>query len=146
MELLCPPLNLPHQRRISQRKAVKVCKQGSLHHKKITKSSSSVSVKEGLQHVNQEKEAKSVALLGLYRAMSMLKKILEGHEEPQFKLDDYIMLYTYPSSLHSIKQCMEKDVDKVGKIAQFIKEKIEELDKEVRLETTSIELVFSTII
>lgn len=33
----------------------------------------------------------------------------------------------------AIKQHMEKDVDEVGKIARFIKSKIEELDKEVRI-------------
>lgn len=38
----------------------------------------------------------------------------------------------------AIKQRMEKDVDEVGKISRFIKAKIEELDKEVRLLTTFI--------
>lgn len=31
-----------------------------------------------------------------------------------------------------IKQRMEKEVDEVGKIARFVKSKIEELDREVR--------------
>ncbi|GKC54932.1 hypothetical protein Tco_1077677 [Tanacetum coccineum] len=120
MELLCPPLNLPHQVATCKNQSKKSSKslQAGLAppQRKITKSSSSVSVEEGLHHVNQEKEAKSVALLGLDRMnkqkiieleegwntmqTGMLKKILEGLEEPQFKLDEYIMLYTYPSSLH----------------------------------------------
>lgn len=31
----------------------------------------------------------------------------------------------------AIKQRMEKDVDEVGKVARFVKSKVEELDKEV---------------
>ncbi|KAJ0538714.1 hypothetical protein HanHA300_Chr08g0278091 [Helianthus annuus] len=42
-------------------------------------------------------------------------------------------LYTY--ALKRISQHMEKDVDKVGKVARFIKSKIEELDKEALRES-----------
>lgn len=37
----------------------------------------------------------------------------------------------------AIKQRMEKDVDEVGKIARFIKSKIEAVDRDVRSETFS---------
>ena len=43
----------------------------------------------------------------------------------------------------AIKQRMEKDVDEVGKISRFIKGKIEELDREVRLLTAFILFICS---
>lgn len=33
----------------------------------------------------------------MQKGITKLKKILEGHQEPQFSSEDYMMLYTYPS-------------------------------------------------
>ncbi|KAI5316498.1 hypothetical protein PRUPE_7G006600 [Prunus persica] len=52
----------------------------------------------------------------------LLKKLQDAHEESK--------AVTKAPSMKSIKQRMEKDVDEVGKIARWIKSKIEELDKE----------------
>lgn len=52
----------------------------------------------------------------------LLKKLQDAHEESR--------AVTKAAAMKAIKQRMEKDVDEVGKIARFIKSKIEELDKE----------------
>ncbi|CAH1446075.1 unnamed protein product [Lactuca virosa] len=52
----------------------------------------------------------------------LLKKLQDAHEESK--------VVTKAAVVKAIKQRMEKDVDEVGKIARFIKSKIEELDKE----------------
>lgn len=52
----------------------------------------------------------------------LLKKLQDAHEETK--------AVTKAPSMKSIKKRMEKDVDEVGKIAHFIKLKIEELDRE----------------
>ncbi|KAK9058742.1 hypothetical protein SSX86_023584 [Deinandra increscens subsp. villosa] len=52
----------------------------------------------------------------------LLKKLQDAHEESK--------AVTKAAAMKAIKQHMEKDVDEVGKIARFIKSKIEELDKE----------------
>ncbi|GJY38000.1 syntaxin/epimorphin, conserved site-containing protein [Tanacetum coccineum] len=52
----------------------------------------------------------------------LLKKLQDAHEESR--------AVTKAAAMKAIKQRMEKDVDEVGKIARFIKAKIEELDKE----------------
>lgn len=52
----------------------------------------------------------------------LLKKLQGAHEESK--------AITKAPSMKSIKQRMEKDVDEVGKVARWIKSKIEELDKE----------------
>nr|XP_028946594.1 syntaxin-132-like isoform X2 [Malus domestica] len=51
----------------------------------------------------------------------LLKKLQDAHEESK--------AVTKAPSMKSIKQRMEKDVDEVGKVARWIKSKIEELDK-----------------
>ncbi|XP_057468016.1 syntaxin-132-like [Actinidia eriantha] len=51
----------------------------------------------------------------------LLKKLQDAHEESK--------AVTKAAAMKAIKQRMEKDVDEVGKIARFIKSKIEELDK-----------------
>lgn len=52
----------------------------------------------------------------------LLKKLQDAHEESK--------AVTKASAMKAIKQRMEKDVDEVGKIARFIKSKIEELDRD----------------
>ncbi|XP_031128773.1 syntaxin-132-like [Ipomoea triloba] len=52
----------------------------------------------------------------------LLRKLQDAHEESK--------TVTKASAMKEIKQRMEKDVEEVGKIAQFIKSKIEEFDKE----------------
>ncbi|KAF8043559.1 hypothetical protein BT93_A1776 [Corymbia citriodora subsp. variegata] len=52
----------------------------------------------------------------------LLKKLQDAHEESK--------AITKAASMKVIKQRMEKDVDEVGKVARFIKSKIEELDRE----------------
>ncbi|KAD3337423.1 hypothetical protein E3N88_32943 [Mikania micrantha] len=52
----------------------------------------------------------------------LLKKLQDAHEESK--------AVTKAAAMKAIKQRMEKDVDEVGKIARFVKSKIEELDKE----------------
>ncbi|PIN17135.1 SNARE protein Syntaxin 1 [Handroanthus impetiginosus] len=53
---------------------------------------------------------------------TLLRKLQDAHEESK--------VVTKASAMKAIKQRMEKDVDEVGKIARFIKSKIEELDRE----------------
>lgn len=52
----------------------------------------------------------------------LLKKLQDAHEESK--------AITKAASMKVIKQRMEKEVDEVGKIARFVKSKIEELDRE----------------
>ncbi|KAF3442237.1 hypothetical protein FNV43_RR16153 [Rhamnella rubrinervis] len=52
----------------------------------------------------------------------LLRKLQDTHEESK--------AVTKAPAMKAIKQRMEKDVDEVGKIALFVKSKIEELDKE----------------
>ncbi|XP_019162682.1 PREDICTED: syntaxin-132-like [Ipomoea nil] len=52
----------------------------------------------------------------------LLTKLQDAHEESK--------TVTKASAMKEIKQRMEKDVEEVGKIAKFIKSKIEEFDKE----------------
>ncbi|XP_057507260.1 putative syntaxin-131 isoform X2 [Actinidia eriantha] len=52
----------------------------------------------------------------------LLKKLQDAHEESK--------AVTKAAAMKAIKQRMEKDVDEVGKIARFIKSKIEELDRD----------------
>ncbi|XP_050370705.1 syntaxin-132 [Argentina anserina] len=52
----------------------------------------------------------------------LLRKLQDAHEETK--------AVTKAPSMKAIKKRMEKDVDEVGKIARFIKSKIEELDRE----------------
>ncbi|KAJ0015083.1 hypothetical protein Pint_20137 [Pistacia integerrima] len=52
----------------------------------------------------------------------LLKKLQDAHEESKS--------VTKAPAMKAIKKRMEKDVDEVGKIARFLKSKIEELDRE----------------
>lgn len=52
----------------------------------------------------------------------LLKKLQDANEESK--------AVTKAAAMKSIKQRMEKEVDEVGKVARFIKSKIEELDRE----------------
>ncbi|CAH9101235.1 unnamed protein product [Cuscuta epithymum] len=52
----------------------------------------------------------------------LLRKLQDSHEKSR--------AITKASAMKAIKQQMEKDVDEVGKIARFIRSKIEEIDKE----------------
>ncbi|KVH90523.1 Syntaxin/epimorphin, conserved site-containing protein [Cynara cardunculus var. scolymus] len=52
----------------------------------------------------------------------LLKKLQDAHEESRS--------VTKAAAMKAIKQRMENDVDEVGRVARFIKAKIEELDKE----------------
>ncbi|XP_057969841.1 syntaxin-132-like [Malania oleifera] len=52
----------------------------------------------------------------------LLKKLQDAHEESK--------AVTKPAALKAIKKRMEKDVDEVGRIARFLKSKVEELDKD----------------
>ncbi|KAA8516869.1 hypothetical protein F0562_017313 [Nyssa sinensis] len=52
----------------------------------------------------------------------LLKKLQDAHVESK--------AVTKAAAMKAIKQRMEKDVDEVGKIARFIKSKIEELDRD----------------
>ncbi|KAK9290815.1 hypothetical protein L1049_008993 [Liquidambar formosana] len=52
----------------------------------------------------------------------LLKKLQDAHEESK--------AVTKAASMKAIKQRMEKDVDEVGKVARFVKSKIEALDKD----------------
>ncbi|KAK2969167.1 hypothetical protein RJ640_009926 [Escallonia rubra] len=52
----------------------------------------------------------------------LLKKLQDAHEDSR--------AVTKADAMKAIKQRMEKDVDEVGKIARFIKSKIEELDRD----------------
>lgn len=58
-----------------------------------------------------------------YEALNkLLKKLQDAHVESK--------AVTKAAAMKSIKQRMEKDVDEVGKVARFIKSKIEELDRD----------------
>lgn len=52
----------------------------------------------------------------------LLRKLQDAHEESK--------AVTKAASMKAIKQRMEKDIDEVGKIARFVKSKIEELDRD----------------
>ncbi|KAG7018148.1 putative syntaxin [Cucurbita argyrosperma subsp. argyrosperma] len=52
----------------------------------------------------------------------LLRKLQDSHEESK--------AVTKAPAMKAIKQRMEKDVDEVGKVARFVKSKVEELDKE----------------
>lgn len=52
----------------------------------------------------------------------LLRKLQDSHEESKAVMK--------AAAMKAIKQRMEKDVDEVGKIARFIKSKIEEIDKD----------------
>ncbi|XP_047315339.1 syntaxin-132-like [Impatiens glandulifera] len=52
----------------------------------------------------------------------LLQKLQSAHEESK--------AVTKAASMKAIKQKMQKDIDEVGKIARFIKSKIEDLDKD----------------
>ncbi|KAK4741823.1 hypothetical protein SAY87_025411 [Trapa incisa] len=52
----------------------------------------------------------------------LLKKLQDAHEDSK--------AVTKAASMKAIKQHMDKEVDEVGKVARFIKSKIEELDRE----------------
>ncbi|KAK2998356.1 hypothetical protein RJ639_024350 [Escallonia herrerae] len=78
----------------------------------------------------------------------LLKKLQDAHEDSRAvtKADARkglrLLLHFL---LNSIKQRMEKDVDEVGKIARFIKLKIEELDRDVRPYTGSSLRLYTTL-
>ncbi|CAK9322505.1 unnamed protein product [Citrullus colocynthis] len=52
----------------------------------------------------------------------LLRKLQDSHEESK--------AVTKAPAMKAIKQRMEKDVDEVGKVARFVKTKVEELDRE----------------
>ncbi|KAA0057177.1 syntaxin-132 [Cucumis melo var. makuwa] len=53
---------------------------------------------------------------------TLLRKLQDSHEESK--------AVTKAPAMKAIKQRMEKDVDEVGKVARFVKTKVEELDRE----------------
>uniref|UniRef100_A0A0A0LFM0 Syntaxin N-terminal domain-containing protein n=1 Tax=Cucumis sativus TaxID=3659 RepID=A0A0A0LFM0_CUCSA len=52
----------------------------------------------------------------------LLRKLQDSHEESK--------AVTKAPAMKAIKQRMEKDVDEVGKVARYVKTKVEELDRE----------------
>ncbi|KAI3706590.1 hypothetical protein L6452_24439 [Arctium lappa] len=87
-------------------------------------------IEMGIQHASQSGELELDAYFEMVQHIEkefevlnkLLKKLQDAHEESRS--------VTKAAAMKAIKQRMENDVDEVGRVARFIKAKIEELDKE----------------